>query len=76
MRREKIFKAKYKLMLRQRMEAMENEDVPTEVFALKLTRKMLDKHLKLQSKILASYQLSKSEQIEQYNQFIEQLKNE
>jgi hypothetical protein len=58
------------------MEAMENEDVPTEVFALKLTRKMLDKHLKLQSKNLASYKLSKSEQIEQYNQFIEQLKNE
>jgi hypothetical protein len=77
MRITKTFKAKYKLMLRQRMEAMENEDVQTEVFALKLTRKMLDKHLKLQSKVLASYKLSKPEQIvEQYNRFIKQLENE
>ena len=34
MRREKTFKSKYKLMLRQRMEAMENEDVRSENFPI------------------------------------------
>lgn len=34
MRKVKTFKSKYKLMLKQRMEAMENEDVRSENFPI------------------------------------------